>query len=317
MSAGAGLLDSQLLARLDMLSIAAKTRIRGTLQGRRRSRGLGSSLEFADYRLYSPGDDTRQLDWNAYGRTGKPFIKLFMDEQELQVHLWLDVSASMGFGGANGVSPPLSAPAAGGAATGLQPLSKLEYAKRLAAAIGYMSLNRFDRVGAASFTDRIESRLAPLRGKGSAPRLFAFLEQCALAGAGDAAAVFGQPGALPGQPGMTWLFSDFMYESGVREALSYLLAARQEVVVVQVLAREEVAPSLSGELKLIDSESGLGKEVAFSDKVLRAYGKAFDRFTGELRAFCFERGIAYVQAVTDMPVDEVLLKELRRSGLLG
>ncbi|MCD1261540.1 DUF58 domain-containing protein [Paenibacillus athensensis] len=317
MSSGAGLLDPRLLARLDLLGIAAKTRMRGAQMGRRRSRGLGSSLEFADYRLYSPGDDPRRLDWNAYGRTGKPFIKLFMDEQELQVHVWLDVSASMGFGGAKEDAHTPENPAIGGSKSGVQPLSKLEYAKRLAAAIGYMALNRFDRVGAASFTDRIESRLAPLRGKGGAPRLFAFLEQCALAGTGDALSVFGRPGALPEKPGMTWLFSDFMYESGVREALSYLLAARQEVVVVQVLAREEVTPSLSGELKLIDSETGLGKEVALSDKVLKAYSEAFEHFTGELRAFCFERGIAYVLAVTDMPLEEVLLKELRRSGLLG
>jgi uncharacterized protein (DUF58 family) len=99
MRGGPGLqLDSSLMLRLDSLSLAAKNRIRGTMQGKRRSRQLGSSQEFADYRIYTPGDDTRQFDWNVFGRTGKPFIKQFMDEQELQVNVYIDCSKSMDFG---------------------------------------------------------------------------------------------------------------------------------------------------------------------------------------------------------------------------
>lgn len=116
---------------------------------------------------------------------------------------------------------------------------------------------------------------------------------------------------------MTWLFSDFFYESGVEEALAYLLAARQEVVVIQVLSPEEVAPKLSGELRLIDSESGEAKEVAISPKVLQAYRKAVEQYTGALKAFCYERGITYTLAVTDAPPAEFVLKELRRSGVIS
>lgn len=341
MSGGLQLLDASLMRRLDQMSIAAKSRISGTMQGKRRSRNYGSSLDFADYRLYSPGDDTRQLDWNAYGRTGKPFIKLFMDEQELHIHLWLDASKSMDFGRAGFADGLSGHPFAGSAASssrglttrraapqhapgearvgkgsGASPLTKWEYARTLAAAIGYVSLNRYDRVSAAAFTDRVTGQLKHLRGKGSAARLFEFLAGCEAQGAGDAGAVFCNPAVLPRQAGMTWLFSDFLYENGVLEALQYLLAAKQEVVVVQVLSPEELNPGLSGELRLIDSESGAAKEVAVSSKVLQSYREAVEAYTQSLRSFCFERGITYLLAATDVPPGDFLLGELRRSGLV-
>ncbi|NOV03451.1 DUF58 domain-containing protein [Paenibacillus planticolens] len=302
MSSGGHLLDPALMRRLDQLSIAAKNRIRGTMQGRRRSKDLGTSLEFADYRLYSPGDDTRQLDWHAYGRTGKPFIKLFMDEQELQVNLWLDASASMDFGRIEGMDSTRC--------------SKWEYARQLAAGIGYLSLNRYDRVSAAAFTTQITKQMRLLRGKGSSHRLFEFLEKCHPSGAGDMGAVFRNPAVLPRQAGMTWVFSDFLYEDGIEEALKYIQAAKQEVVAVQVLAPEELDPKLSGELRLIDSESKAAREVAMSSKVLHAYREAAMQHTQMLRAFCHGRGITYLLAVTDVSPGDFLLGELRRSGLV-
>ncbi|MDD9269995.1 DUF58 domain-containing protein [Paenibacillus sp. GCM10023248] len=302
MNGGNDLLEPALMRRLDQLAIAAKNRIRGTMQGRRRSKDMGSSLEFADYRLYTPGDDTRQLDWHAYGRTGKPFIKLFMDEQELQVNLWLDASESMNFGGR-----AMDRARAG---------TKWDYALQLAAGIGYLSLGRYDRVSAGAFATVMTKQLRPLRGKGSALRLFEFLGSCSAQGPGDIGAVFRNGAVLPRQPGMTWLFSDFLYEDGVEEALKYLLAAKQEVVVVQVLAREELSPGLSGELRLIDSESGEAREVAMSGKVLQAYSEAAQAYIQSLRAFCHGRGITYLLAVTDVPVSDFLLGELRRSGLV-
>ncbi|OPH47483.1 hypothetical protein BC351_09765 [Paenibacillus ferrarius] len=299
MRGGLNLLDPALMRRLDQMSIAAKSRIRGTMQGSRRSKQLGSSLEFADYRLYTPGDDTRQLDWHAYGRTGKPFIKLFMDEQELQVHLWLDASKSMDFGRKEGVIP-----------------SKWEYARQLAAGIGYLSLNRYDRVSAATFTNEVTKQQKLLRGKGSSLRLFEFLASTEPDGIGDISAAFRNPAILPRQAGMTWVFSDFFYEQGLEDALKYLLAAKQEVVVVQVLAPDELDPLLTGELRLLDSETGAAREVAMSSKVLQAYKEAAFQYTQTLKSFCYERGITYLLASTDVPAADFLLGELRRNGLV-
>jgi uncharacterized protein (DUF58 family) len=290
------LLDSSLMLRLDALQLAAKNRVRGTMQGKRRSRQLGSSQEFADYRLYTPGDDTRQFDWNVFGRTGKPFIKQFMDEQELQVNLYIDCSQSMEFGAG---------------AT-----NKFLYARQLAACIGYISLAGYDRVSTRLFSDRIDQQLPMLRGKGSMHRLIQFLEQAAVESSGDLAAAMMQPAQLPRQPGVTWLFSDFLYESGIEDSLSYLLAARQEVVVVQVLSPMEMNPDIIGDLRLIDSESLSGKEVAVTGRVIKAYQEAVGQYTRGLQRFCHERNMAYVLTVTDTPLLDTIQRAFRQSGLL-
>lgn len=302
MSADGPLLDSQSLLRLERMTVMAKNRIRGSTQGRRKSRQTGASLDFADYRLYAPGDDIRQIDWNAYGRSGKPFVKLFHDERELTVRLWVDVSASMNTGGET----------AGGAGAA----NKLLHAKKLAACVGYMALAGFDRVGAGVFGDRVAGSLPVMRGKASAQRLFRFLAEAEPGTAGDVRKALTEPGALPRQPGMTWLFSDFLYETGVQETLNMLLAARQEVAVVQVLSPEELHPGYAGDLRLVDVETGVGKEVAMSAKVLKAYKEALDAYTAGLRGFCHERGVSYALAPTNVPALEWIATTLRQTGVL-
>jgi uncharacterized protein (DUF58 family) len=297
---GTRLLEQETLQRLERLSLAVSRRIRGTMQGKRRSKDMGSSLEFADYRLYTPGDDTRQLDWNAYARTGKPFVKLFMDEQEIEVNLYIDASASMGFGGDTSAS---------GA-------SKFDYSKQLAASVGYVALAGYDRVGVRFFDNRITDRLPPLRGKGSVHKLMQFLQAAACRASGDLSSAIMSPLAVPKRRGVCWLFSDFLYESGMQEALTYLLSSGQDVIVVQVLSPEEIHPALAGDLRLLDSETFGGKEVAMSAKVLKAYEAELERFTRGLQRFCHERGIAYALAVTNTPVEEAVHRTFRSLGLL-
>ncbi|RKN86931.1 DUF58 domain-containing protein [Paenibacillus ginsengarvi] len=304
MSAEPLLLDSETLLRLEQLTLAVKTRIRGSMQGKRKSRQKGASLDFSDYRLYAPGDDIRQIDWNAYGRSGKPFVKLFHDEREQHVRLWIDASGSMHTGGS------------GGAVDGG---SKLLHAKKLAACIGYMALAGYDRVSAGTFSERVTASLPAMRGKASAQRLFRFLAEAGTETgqtAGDIGKALAEPGALPRQPGMTWIFSDFLFESGIRETLQMLLAARQEVVVVQVLSSDELDPFFSGDLRLVDVETGAGKEVAMSGKVVKAYKEALHAYTHSLRGFCHERGIAYGLAPTNVPALEWIGTTMRGMGVL-
>ncbi|MGF7035974.1 uncharacterized protein (DUF58 family) [Paenibacillus mucilaginosus] len=291
-------LDPSLLLRLERLVLATKQRTRGTVQGKRRSRQMGASLEFADYRQYSPGDDTRRLDWNTYARTGRPFIKQFMDEQELQVNLYLDCSRSMDFGSTGG-------------------MTKLEYAGLLAACVGYVGLAGYDRVGVRLFSSRIVKELPLLRGRGNAHRLFTFLNDIPVERTGDLTAALREPLSLPRQPGMTWIFSDFLYEEGIEETLQYFQAAKQELVVVQVLNPDELHPQLSGDLRLVDSELGTGKEVAVSGRTLQAYLKTVREFTQGLQSFCHERGIAYMLARTDRDAAETVNRTMRENGLLS
>ncbi|GIP39643.1 hypothetical protein J31TS4_29230 [Paenibacillus sp. J31TS4] len=290
------LLPDDMLVLLDRASLWSRRRMSGTRQGRRQSRQQGSSLEFADYRLYVPGDDLRRLDWNAYGRTGKPFLKLFLDEQELPVTLYIDASASMAFG------------EQGQAA-------KFRYARQLAACIGYAALSGGDRIAAHLFGEAVRDTLPPLAGKASAGRLFAFLETGEAGGRGDLAAALAHPAARPRRPGMSWIFSDFLYEDAGSGALTALAAAGQETVAVQVLAPEEVDPQLTGDLKLTDSETGAQKEVALSGKVLRQYREAVSGHTESLRAFCLTRGIGFVRLTTDTPLRLAAMELLGGPGM--
>ncbi|GAA0133409.1 DUF58 domain-containing protein [Paenibacillus sp. YSY-4.3] len=305
------LLPPSLLPRLERLSIDSKRRVRGTMQGKRRSSRFGSSLEFADYREYAPGDDIRRFDWGVYSRTGRPFVRQYWDEQELQVNLYVDVSASMNFGGEE----------AFGAVDGLKPAgNKLNYAKQLAAAIGYMALASYDRVQAAVFESEVKGQLPPVRGKASAARLFSFLQSAEPGGEGRLSQALRQPKALPKQPGMTWIFSDFWLDGGIEElaeTLSYFLAAGQEIVLVHVLAPEEISPALSGDLRLVDSELGTGKEIALTGKVLEEYRRTLQAYQAEIARFCSERAIFYIQANTDVPLETGIFETLRGAGVLG
>ncbi|MDN4068543.1 DUF58 domain-containing protein [Paenibacillus vini] len=303
------LLPPGLLPKLERLSVNSNRRVRGTVQGKRRSGQFGASLEFADYREYTPGDDIRRFDWSVYRRTGRPFVRQYWDEQEMYVSLYLDISASMDFGGQSTSDQ--------GGITG--PENKLQYAKMLAAAIGYMALASEDRVQAALFSAGIEDRLPGIRGKASASRLFSFLQEAAVSGTGDMSRALHTPSSLPVRPGMTWIFSDLWFEGGTEEikaTLSYFLAAGQEIVLVHVVSQDELQPEVSGDLRLVDSELGTGKEVAITGKVLDAYRNELLKYTGEISGYCSERGIRYVQTPTFWPLEKGIFEALRGAGAI-
>ncbi|MEJ8306761.1 DUF58 domain-containing protein [Saccharibacillus sacchari] len=294
------LLGADWIARLNRLTLSTGQRVRGTRQGRRRSRELGASLEFADYREYSPGDDVRRFDWSVYGRTGRKVVRQYLDEQELQVTLYMDVSQSMAFADDGGAS-------------------KLLHASRLAASIGYMTLAAYDRLGVYRVDERIGDGMPLLRGRPATHRLLEFLAASEAGGRGDLAEAFKDRSRLPKLPGMTWIFSDCWTERGeeeLEEAVARLQAARQEVVLVQVLTRGEIQPRLSGDLKLIDAELGTFKEAALTGRLIEAYEQEFTAYRGRLAEFCARRGVAYVLAPVDVPLRETVLGTMRELGLV-
>ncbi|MDO3408658.1 DUF58 domain-containing protein [Saccharibacillus sp. CPCC 101409] len=294
------LLGADWTARLDRLSLSTGRRVRGTRQGRRRSREMGASLEFADYREYSPGDDVRRFDWSVYGRTGRQVVRQFLDEQELQVTLYLDCSESMAFADEGGPD-------------------KLSHAARLAASIGYMTLAAYDRLGVYRFGERIEGGLPLLRGRPAIHRMLSFLAESRAMGRGNIASAFADRSELPKLAGMSWIFSDCWTERGeeeLEETMARLQAARQEVVLVQVLTRGEIQPKLSGDLKLIDAELGTYKEAALTGRLVEAYEREFAAYRSRLAEFCARRGISYVLAPTDVPLGETVLQTMRGIGLI-
>lgn len=314
--------DTDLLAEVERLRLAGGNRRRGTMAGKRRSSVLGGSQEFADYRPYVPGDDIRRLDWNVYGRTGRAYIRQYWDEQELHAAMYVDISPSMLF-------------------TGGAPYTKLQYALRLASLISYAALSGEDKVEIRLFNQsRIIGSLPTMHGRTSFMKLYRFMaeryrgngylpdegqetkseEYAVEIGASaqelDLSLAFRNPGALPRRSGITWLFTDAMFERGIEETLLTLAAAGQQVVLVQLLSPEELRPEWTGELNLIDSELATGKEVAVSERLLKQYREEVAHYRERLRILCSERGADYAFVDTGRPVQDIIREFAAVQGLL-
>lgn len=289
----AGLLEPEFLQRLERLAVAAKKVQLGAAHGERRSKRKGVSVEFADYRDYVQGDDLRRIDWNLYGRLDALYLKLFEEQEDLTVHLLIDRSQSMSYG-----TPP-----------------KLAFAQQLAAAIGYVALMGFDQVSSEAFSGAGRATMAPCRGRASAARFFAFLEGLEPGGSTELSAATRSYALRNRRKGVAVLFSDFFDADGYEAALKQLVQMGSEVYAVHVLAPEEIDPRITGDLKLLDSETGAYTEISVSPALLKRYKKNLDGFCASIRQCCVARGIGYVRVVSDTPIEQVTLDLLRREGL--
>lgn len=289
------LFDEAFLRKLERLAVMSRRAMAGQLQGERRSPKRGQSVEFADFRPYTLGDDIRRIDWNAYARLERFFIKLFVEEEDLTVHLLLDASQSMAWG---------------------RP-QKFEYAVRSAGALGYITLAGLDRLTATVLAGKQNGSppLTPLRGKRHALKLFAFLQNIHPAGRTPLGPRLQAYAAGALQPGPLLLFSD-LFDDTVLEGLRALASRGFEVTVMHTLSPDEVDPELSGDLKLKDVETGDEVEITADYDLLQRYRRGLEAWQQEIAAFSQARGINYVPLVTSIPIEEVLFALLRRQGVL-
>lgn len=283
------LFDEAFLRRLEQLELASRRLTAGRIKGERRSTKRGQSVEFADYRNYTHGDDLRQLDWNVYARLEKLFVKLFVEEEDVTVHVLVDASASMNFGDPN----------------------KLEFACRAAAALAYLGLAHLDRVSVAFLGDGHASTLRPLRGKGRVFEVFRFLsEPRAERLTGLAAAAREYAGRLRGS-GPLLLISDLM-DPGYLDALRDLAGTRCQLSVLHVLAPEELDPDVPPDARLVDTETGQGIEVTGDDDLVDRYRTRLGEWQAEIAAFVARRGGSYVSVPSDLDLADLLFDVLRR-----
>jgi len=288
------ILDDAFMSKIEQLRLVSRKVIVGRIRGERITRKRGQSVEFADYRNYVVGDDLRFLDWNLYARLDKLFLKLFLEEEDLHVYVLLDTSKSMGYG-----DP-----------------SKLHYARKVAAALAYIALANYDRVVLGAFgMDRLET-LPPLRGKHQLLRILQFLAGLESAGITSLEPACKQFALRHRRPGVVIVVSDYMDKAGYENALKYFLAGRQDVFVLQVLAREEVNPELVGDLRLVDMEDGDMTDVTVSKPLLAAYRRTLEGFVGGLKNHAGRRGMNYLLASTDMAFETLILDYLRRRGVV-
>lgn len=283
------MLTDAFLARLDALRLAMRGRAQGGAGGSRRSRQTGSSAEFSDYREYIPGDDIRRLDWNALARFDRLYMKLFMEEQESQVTILLDASASME--------------------------AKWDTARCAAEAVGYLALTGGDRLQLQALKDGKATRFPQLSGRAAFAKLNMFLDSCVPDGKEETLteAVKRAEGL---RKGLCFLITDGYTEDALKEALDYLRYMRQETAVIQVMSGGELRPEMEGALKLTDSESGEQIDLLADRNALENYREALDDFLKAVRENCSAREAHYLLLDGDKAFEESFIPLLSKSGMI-
>src|SRR4051794_9552462 len=286
------LLTPDLLRRLEQFQLLATRRAKSSAKGERRSRARGQSVEFADHRNYVQGDDFRYLDWNLYGRLERLFLKLYEEERELPVRIFLDASESMTFG---------------------EP-RKFDFARQVAAAVGYVALSGFDRVSVfpfpqqpafsvaqtngvtpAAYNLEIAARgaLRSVRGKKSAIPFFQNLGALSAGGSANLNEALKRGALEARQAGVAVVLSDFLDPAGYEAGLTALVGRGFQVDLVQILSPDELSPTSFGDLRLVDAETGGVQEVTFGRYRMKAYQQAVQNFVQRLREYCQGRGIKF------------------------
>lgn len=282
------LLTPDFLRKLEHLSLALSRVFAGRLHGERRSTNRGASVEFADFRNYALGDDLRYVDWNVAARLDKLFLKMFVEEEDLHVHLLLDTSRSMAFG-----TP-----------------RKLLVAQRIVAALGYIALCNYDRVSVTALTDRLAARLPAVHGRPQAFRLFEWLQGLQAEGQTDFSRVLHDYALLARRPGLLIIVSDFM-TPGVEEGLRALVGRRFAVTLLQVLAPEEITPNFLGDLRLIDAETGEAREITVTAGLLHRYQQRLEAHRAFLEGLGTRYGVNVLRTVTTEPFEQLILRYLK------
>lgn len=297
----AGLISPALLRQLDKLDVVSRKLLSGKLQGERRSKQRGQSVEFADFRNYVVGDDLRRIDWNLYARLDKLFLRLFLEEQDLTVTLLIDATASMNYGEPN----------------------KLLYAKKIAAALGYIGLSHHNRVSVYTFADGLKDRLINLRGKRPVPQLLSFLEaiEPVADAPGDLAESAKELALQQPAPGVVIVLSDWFDKGEIKDAVRYLSLPRFDTYAMQILSPQEQDPlkmaQFAGDLSLEDVEDGHLADVSISGALINRYKANLAGYLDHVQTTCAQRGVMHMLADTSVPFEQIVLKQLRERGMVG
>ena len=287
--------DEGFLRQLERLGVLMKQPVRGGRKGGRRSVKRGQSVEFADYRDYAPGDDLRQLDWNVYARLEKLFVKLFVEEEDVTITFLIDASPSMAFG---------------------RP-QKLLFAKRAAAALGYIGLSAEDRVVTAALSGRQARRTSGLRGSGRVFRLLGNLSNIQPSeGPTDLMAAARHAGAMITGRGVVVLLSDLLDPNADR-VIRELAATGSELIVIHLLSPDELDPILEGDLRLVDSETGEGIDVTVDLATIDDYKRRLAAWQEGFADTAAKRRASYVPLSTDVPLADLVFAELRRRRVVS
>ena len=294
-------LNDTFFSRLETLSLNLRSSLAGYFGGKHLVRTYGQTVEFSDYREYQLGDDIRRIDWNLFSRFEKYFLKLFTDERQMQVQVFLDCSGSMG-----DATPEKGA-----------------YAIMTAAALGFLAVQNMDKLNFYFMRGtRAEDPYGTIVGKNSFFRAIGTFENIEFTDEVDIErCVTGCPNVSENN-GLSIIISDFCTEYDWKKAVDYLVYKKRQVLLIQIMTPEEIDPNYEGRMTLIDSESvdledGRNMKMRITRSMLKAYEEALKDFREDIRSFCAKREAGYIPVSTDMPIERVLFGELLKTGILS
>lgn len=294
-------LNDEFFSRLESLALNLRKDLGGFFGGKHLVSTYGQTVEFADYREYMLGDDIRRIDWNLYSRFEKYFIKLFTDERQMHVQIYLDCSGSMGK-----VNPKKGA-----------------YAVGVAAALGYLAIHNMDKVSYHLIKGNVaENPFDTLVGKNAFFRAMNTLDQIEFADEADiSTAVLGNPNTGTGD-GLTVIISDFFSDSDWKKAVDYLLYKKKQILLVQVFSPDELDPSYTDRVNLIDSESTdmadpKNMKLRINKSMQIAFKEAVAAFYADIRDFCKRRDAGFIALDCEKPIEKELFSELLKRGIVS
>ncbi len=294
-------LNDAFFSRLETLSLNLRSDLRGYFGGKHLVKTYGQTVEFSDFREYQLGDDIRRIDWNLYSRFEKYFLKLFTDERQMHVQVFLDMSASMGR------DDPV----------------KGNYAKSVAAAMGFLAVQSMDKLSFEFMRgDASENPYGTIVGKNSFFRAISQMEDMTYDGEVNIEKCVLFSGDAGQSNGISIIISDFLTESSWKKAVDYLVYKHRQVLLVQVLSPEELYPSFDGRVHLVDCESRdimdeRNLKIKITRSLLDNYERAVRDFKEDLRSYCSKRDAGFISVRTDKPIEDMLFKELLRGEIVS
>jgi uncharacterized protein (DUF58 family) len=294
-------LNDEFFSRLEALSLNLRSNLSGFFGGQHFVSSYGQTVEFADFREYQLGDDIRRIDWNMYSRFEKYYLRLFTDERQMQVQIFLDCSASMGKDNPE----------------------KAQYALATAGALGFLAMESMDKVTFNLMKgEKAENPYGIIIGKNAFFRAMGSLEEVTFEEDADIEACVKSCPDTSTKNGLTVIISDFLTESNWKKAVEYLCYKKRQVLLVQVLSPDELDPAYDGRVHLIDSESSdiaddRNMRMRITKSMLQAYQEALADFKADMKAFCSKHGVDYVTISTETPIERVLFNELLKVGIMA
>ncbi len=290
------LFDDEFMKKLEYLNIVSSRMLPGHLHGEHRAKKkTDSGIEFADYRQYVAGEDTKNVDWRTFMRLDKLILRMFEEDADLPIYIFFDASKSMDHG---------------------EP-SKYDYARKIAASLAYIGLLNHDRVVLVGYADGISQEMSARKGKTQVWHAFRFLESVRAAGETSMQKAFRNFFSARRRRGLVVVVSDFLDGDSWSKAFDMLRYFRQDLFAVHVYSVDEQHPDMPDEVLLEDSESGATERIKVTPGLLDAYAEMFEEHCEEVSGYCRKNGYGYVRTDTELPFEDLILRVFRQGRFLG